>query len=137
MGSERNLIVHADDGLDELSTTCPTAVVEVFAGLGFDRRYSVDAAEFGPGARTGGRPAGRRASARTPPSCGGCSTASRGRKLDVVLLNAGAALYIAEAAPSIAAGIEAARAAVSGGAAGAKLDALIAVSRRLKAEEAA
>ena len=47
MGSERNLIVHAEDGLDELSTTCPTAVVEVFAGQGFDRRYAVDAAEFG------------------------------------------------------------------------------------------
>ncbi len=47
MGSERNLIVHSDDGLDEISTTCRTAVVEVFAGQGFDVRYEVAPEEFG------------------------------------------------------------------------------------------
>ena len=32
MGNDRNLVVHSEDGLDEISTTCSTAVVEVFAG---------------------------------------------------------------------------------------------------------
>ena len=121
---------------NELSTTCPTAVVEVFAGLGFDRRYSVDAAEFGLARAQAGDLLGGEASENAA-IVRRVLRGEPGPKLDIVLLNAGAALYIAEAAPSIAAGIEAARAAVSGGAAGAKLDALIAVSRRLKAEEAA
>ena len=47
MGSQRNLVVHSDDGLDEISTTCPTAVVEVFAGEGYDRRYTVTPEQFG------------------------------------------------------------------------------------------
>ena len=51
-----------------------------------------------------------------------------------MLLNAGAALYIAEAAGSIAEGVDEARAAVASGAARAKLDALVATTRRLAQE---
>ncbi len=50
---------------------------------------------------------------------------------DIVLLNAGAALYVAELADSIAAGIEQARAAVASGAARAKLDRFVAATRRI------
>ncbi len=57
-----------------------------------------------------------------------------GPRLDIVLLNAGAALYIAEAAGSIAEGVDKARAAVASGAARATLDALAATSRRLAQE---
>jgi anthranilate phosphoribosyltransferase len=59
-----------------------------------------------------------------------------GPSLDIVLLNAGAALYIAEAAGSIGEGVEKARTAVAGGSARAKLDALVATSRRLAEESA-
>ena len=59
-----------------------------------------------------------------------------GPHLDIVVLNAGAALYIAEAAASIAEGVDKARAAVASGAARAKLDILIATSRRLAQESA-
>ena len=52
------------------------------------------------------------------------------------MLNAGAALYIAEAAGSIAEGVEAARAAVASGAARTKLDILVATTRRLAQETA-
>jgi anthranilate phosphoribosyltransferase len=51
---------------------------------------------------------------------------------DIVLLNAGAALYAADAADSIAAGIARAREAVASGAARAKLDQFVAATRRLK-----
>jgi len=99
MGSERNLIVHSEDGLDEVSTTCPTAVVEVFAGQGFDVCYEVAPEEFGM----------RRA--RLEDLRGGDAAENadyvrevldgvEGPRLDIVLLNAGAALYIAEAAAS-------------------------------------
>jgi len=60
-----------------------------------------------------------------------------GPRLDIVLLNAGAALYIAEAAASIAEGIDKARAAVACGAARAKLDALVRATNHLRREDVA
>jgi len=135
MGNARNLIVHSDDGLDEISTTCPTSVVEVFAGQGFDERYEVTPQQFGM------------AQARLDDLAGGDAAENAallravvdgepGPKLDIVLLNAGAALYIAEAAYSIAEGVKKARAAVASGAAREKLDLLIATTRRLSQETA-
>jgi len=135
MGNARNLIVHSDDGLDEISTTCPTSVVEVFAGQGFDERYEVTPEQFGM------------AQARLDDLAGGDAAENAallravvdgepGPKLDIVLLNAGAALYIAEAAYSIAEGVKKARAAVASGAAREKLDLLIATTRRLSQETA-
>ena len=136
MGNERNLVVHSVDGLDEISTTCATAVVEVFAGQGFDTRYEVAPEEFGL------------ARARLEDLAGGDAAENAGHvravldgvpgpRLDIVLLNAGAALFIAEAAESIAEGVEKARAAVASGAARAKLEALVATTQRLQAESAA
>jgi len=135
MGNARNLIVHSDDGLDEISTTCPTSVVEVFAGQGFDERYEVTPEQFGMARAkledlAGGDAAENAALLRA------VVDGTPGPKLDIVLLNAGAALYIAEAAGSIADGVEKARAAVASGAARAKLDVLVATTRRLAQETA-
>ena len=135
MGNARNLIVHSDDGLDEVSTTCPTSVVEVFAGQGYDERYELTPEQFGM----------RRA--RLEDLAGGDAAENAallravvdgepGPHLDIVLLNAGAALYIAEAAGSIDEGVDEARRAVASGAARAKLDALVATTRRLAREDA-
>ncbi len=133
MGNARNLIVHSEDGLDEISTTCPTSVVEVFAGQGYDQRYEVTPEQFGlEQARledlAGGDAAENAALLRA------VVDGEQGPRLDIVLLNAGAALYIAEAAGSIAEGVDGARAAVASGAARAKLDALVATTRRLAQE---
>jgi len=135
MGSARNLIVHSEDGLDEISTTCPTLVVEVFADKGFDVSYELDPEDFGF----------RRAQLHDLRG-GDAELNARyvrevldgvpGPRLDIVLLNAGAALYAAEICPTIAEGVERARAAVASGAARAKLDALINTTTRLKAESA-
>lgn len=135
MGNARNLIVHSDDGLDEISTTCPTSVVEVFAGQGYDQRYQVTPEQFGlRQARladlAGGDAAENAALLRA------VVDGEPGPRLDIVLLNAGAALYIAEAAGSIAEGVDKAREAVARGAARAKLDALVATTRRLALESA-
>lgn len=136
MGSARNLVVHSEDGLDEISTTCPTQVVEVLADKGTDVRYEVTPEQFGlERARLEDLRGGD--AARNAEIVRGVLAGTPGPALDIVLLNAGAALYIAEAAADIAEGVEAARAAVRSGAARAKLDALVAVTRRLKAEEAA
>ncbi len=133
MGNARNLIVHSEDGLDEISTTCTTSVVEVFAGQGFDERYEVTPEQFGlERARLGDLAGGD--AAENAALLRAVVDGEPGPRLDIVLLNAGAALYIAEAAGSIAEGVDAARAAVASGAARAKLDALVATSRRLAEE---
>ena len=135
MGSARNLIVHSEDGLDEISTTCRTDVVEVFADKGLDAIYELQPEAFGM----------RRA--RLEELRGGDADENAGYlrelldgvdgpRLDIVLLNAGAALYIAETAATIAEGVETARRAVASGAARAKLEALIATTNRLKAASA-
>ncbi len=135
MGSARNLVVHSEDGLDEISTTCPTRVVEVFADKGYDESYELAPEQFGL----------RRA--RLDDLRGGDAAENAGYlrevldgvdgpRLDIVLLNAGAALYIAEAVPNIAEGIERARAAIASGAARAKLDLLVTTTTRLKAASA-
>jgi len=135
MGSERNLIVHSDDGLDEISTTCPTAVVEVFAGQGFDVRYEVAPEEFGM-RRAGLEELRGGDAAENAAILRDVLDGAAGTCLDIVLLNAGAALFIAEAAGTIAEGVDAARAAVASGAARAKLHALVAVSAQLAREDA-
>ena len=56
-----------------------------------------------------------------------------GAAKDIVLLNAGAALYAANVAGSMEAGIQLARIAIESGAAKAKLDALVATSLALSA----
>jgi anthranilate phosphoribosyltransferase len=135
MGNDRNLIVHSDDGLDEISTTCPTSVVEVFAGQGYDDRYEVTPERFGMARAQLGDLAGGDA-AENAALLRAVVDGEPGPRLDIVILNAGAALYIAEAAGSIAEGVDAAREAVATGAARAKLDALVATSRRLAQESA-
>lgn len=135
MGNARNLIVHSDDGLDEISTTCSTHVVEVFAGQGYDERYDLTPEQFGmEPARlvdlAGGDAAENAALLRA------VVDGEPGPRHDIVLLNAGAALYIAEAAESISEGVEKARAAVACGAARRTLDALVSTSRRLAEESA-
>jgi anthranilate phosphoribosyltransferase len=135
MGNARNLIVHSADGLDEISTTCPTGVVEVFAGQGYDERYEVAPEDFGlPRARLEDLAGGDAAENAT--LLRAVVDGEPGPRLDIVVLNAGAALYIAEAAGSIADGVERARAAVASGAARAKLDALVSTSRELAQEDA-
>ncbi len=135
MGSQRNLIVHSEDGLDEITTTGETAVVEVFAGEGFDKRFTVSPELFGmtrakPQDLRGGDADENAGIVRE------VLDGAAGPRLDVVLLNAGAALYIATAAGSMAEGVEMARAAVASGAARAKLDDLVRISNRLRQETA-
>jgi anthranilate phosphoribosyltransferase len=136
LGSARNLIVHSSDGLDEIGLGGPTEIVEVFADRGFDRRLVIAPEDVGletapVGALRGGDAAHNAALVRS------VLNGEPGPRLDVVLLNAGAALYVAEAAPDIPSGVATARAAVASGAARAALDALIATSRRLAAESGA
>jgi anthranilate phosphoribosyltransferase len=129
-GAERALIVYGHDGLDELSTTTTSTVVELRDGT--VRSYEVDPTAFGLAAATkadlGGGDAATNAELARRVLDG-----ERGPHRDIVVLNAAAGVVAAGLADDLAAGLEVATAAVDDGRAGAVLDALVTVSK----EEAA
>src|SRR5215210_6748493 len=107
LGCDRALLVSSEDGLDEMSTSAPTHVVEVNGDE--IRRYVVAPADVGidappPDAIRGGTPEQNAAVTRAILDGGD------GAPRDLAVLNAGAAIYAGGAAESIAAGVEAARA---------------------------
>jgi len=122
LGSKHVLVVHAEDGMDEISIGAPTHVAELKDGKinsytitpeQFDLQrgdiasLAVDSAEASL--------AVVRAVLNNQP----------GPARDIVILNAGAAIYAADLAPSLEAGIKKAAEVIADGSAAAKLDALI------------
>jgi len=126
LGAERAWVVHGADGLDEISTTGYTKVSECRDGR--VNTFYVHPADVGipksaPEALKGGDAADNAAIARAVLS--GRPGAAR----DVVLLNASAALLIAEKAATIRDGLALAAEAIDSGRAAAVLDTLVAHSR--------
>ncbi len=129
LGADRAMVVHARDGLDELSTTGPTTVADVSPGA--VSRYEFDAADLGlPRVALDDLRAPDLAAAADLArsilinSCAGPARAAR----DIALLNAAATLVVADAASGLAEGLALAREAVRAGAAADTLDALVRVS---------
>jgi anthranilate phosphoribosyltransferase len=126
LGSERAWVVHADDGLDEISTTAATTVAEVRDGA--VRVWEVRPETLGLRRATlseleGGTPE-ENAALMTRVLAG-----EAGALADVVALNAAAALCVAGAADRIESGLEQARAALASGAGAEKLEELRAFAR--------
>jgi anthranilate phosphoribosyltransferase len=124
-GAERALVFYGHDGLDELTTTTESTVVELRDG---DlRTYQIDPTDLGfpvvgADALKGGDAAHNAAIAR------GVLAGEPGPARDITLLNAAAALVVADAAPSLVEGVELAVASVDEGRAAAALDRLVAAS---------
>jgi anthranilate phosphoribosyltransferase len=125
LGAEAALVVHGDDGLDEITTTAPTAGARLADGrieplvleplaLGIARARPADLA--------GGDAATNAEIVRS------VLEGEAGPRRDVVLVNAAAALWVADAAPDLAGGLEQARRSLDSGAAAARLGALRAAS---------
>ncbi len=129
LGVERALVVTSEDGLDEMSITAPTTVVEVDgADLSI---YTVRPEDVGLSTApdgdvtAGGSPEDNAAAVRA--IFGG----ERGPRRDIAVLNAAAAIFAAGRVDDLAAGVEAAQAAIDDGAATRTLDALVARTREL------
>ena len=130
-GSRHALIVHADDGLDELSVTSPSQVLEVRGdGTGdFEvTGWRVDPREFGLAPATmadlrGGDAAFNAAVIRS------VLEGERGARRDIGVLNAAAALVAAGRVDDVQSGLALATESIDGGKAVGVLDALIATSR--------
>jgi len=128
LGSRHVLVVHGKDGMDEVSLGAATLVGELRDGQ--VREYEIHPEDFGlamvshRGLRVGNALESR---ARVLEAIDG----TPGPACEIVVLNAGVALYAADCAGSIAEGIAQARAAIAGGGARRKLEAFVALTNRL------
>jgi anthranilate phosphoribosyltransferase len=120
LGAEHALVVHSDDGLDELSIAAPNTVLEVRDGS-VTREWRVDPEQLGvevrdPATLRGGDTSHN--AARLEAILGGTEESAAS---EAVALNAAAAMYVAGEVPDLALGLDRARAVLQSGAALEKL----------------
>jgi anthranilate phosphoribosyltransferase len=128
LGARRALVVSSADGLDEMSTSGTTRVVEVDGSE--LRHYEVSPEDVGlaraqPEELSGGTPDVNAATTRR------ILAGEPGPRRDLALLNAGAAVYVSGRVDTLRAGVEAAAEAVDSGRATAALDALTQMTQEL------
>lgn len=126
LGRERGLVVHGNDGLDEITTTSKTIVTEVKDGRVTD--YTINPQDYGiPLCKKedlqGG---GARENARIILDI---FKGQKGPKRDIVLINAAAALYVGKAVDGIYEGIKLAEEIIDSGKAYDKLKEIVNFSR--------
>jgi anthranilate phosphoribosyltransferase len=130
LGCERALVVAAADGLDEITISDETRVIEVKDGG--TEEWFVRPADLGIDAVplegiAGGEPDDNAATIRA------VLEGDPGPARDVVLLNAGAAIMVGGRADDLGAGIEAAREAIDSGTVGELLERLVRITGELAA----
>jgi anthranilate phosphoribosyltransferase len=134
LGVDRALVVAGEDGVDEISIAAPTKVVEVNGEE--IRSYELSPEQAGVSSWeegeferdcAGGTPE-QNAAVTSAILSGEAAAAGRPASEQLALINAGAAIYAAGQADSIAAGVEAARAALADGSAAAALERLVQAS---------
>jgi anthranilate phosphoribosyltransferase len=122
LGLPCGFVVHGSDGLDEITTTGATLVFEVRAGHVV--RRTVNPSDFGAPAATLEELSGGDVSTNREIALGILS-GEKGRRRDIVLVNASAALVAAGRARNFLDGMRLGAAAIDTGAAKAKLDQLV------------
>ena len=125
LGAIRALVVHGDDGLDELTTTGPSSAALVAEGRVEPLR--IDPESLGLSLASAADLAGGDV-ARNAKITRQVLSGATGPQRDIVLLNAAAALWVVEAAADLQEGLVQAAASIDEGAAAAKLDALCAAT---------
>lgn len=127
LGVKRGMVVYGQDKLDEVSISAPTSVCEF--NNGWYKSYTIQPEDFGlkRGKKediAGGDPAYNAEVTRNI-----LTGQLTGPKRDIVLLNAGCALYVAGRADSIGAGVSLAAQVVDSGKAIAKLEEFVAATQ--------
>jgi anthranilate phosphoribosyltransferase len=130
LGSQHVLVVYGVNGIDEVSLSGETMVGELKDGS--IREYTIHPSDFGLPVYDS-----RALKVSNKDESVACIRRALGNEdgpvRDVVLLNAGAALYAADLAASIADGVKLAREAVASGKAQAKLEQFVALTQKLEA----
>ena len=129
LGSEHVLVVHAEDGLDEISISAKTSIAELKGDQ--INTYDISPTDFGMSLHELSSLAvsGVDDSLNTMKSV---LDNTDGAAKDIVCLNAGAAIYAAGITDSIESGVEKAKSTIESGAAKEKLEQLIQHSQSLK-----
>lgn len=125
LGSRHVLVVHADDGLDEISIGSATRVIELRAGELHE--YTIAPEDFG--LERAPLDELRADSPTASLALVKAALAGKGPAADIVALNAGAAIYAADIALSLADGVSMAQDAIGTGLAGERLQELVRVSQ--------
>ena len=129
LGTEHALVVYGKDGMDEVSLGAATMVGELKNGE--ITEYEIHPEDFGMVMASN-----RALKVETPEQSRamllGVLHNQPGAARDIVILNAGVALYAANVTESVALGLERARQAIESGAARAKLDQLVDMSARFQ-----
>jgi anthranilate phosphoribosyltransferase len=128
LGAQRALVVWGRDGMDEISLGAATLVGELKDGR--ISEYEIHPEDFGI-AMGGSRNLRVADAEQSRAMLLAALRNAPGLPLEIVVLNAAAALYVSGVAGSIAEGIPLARAAIASGEASAKLGAFVAATRRL------
>jgi anthranilate phosphoribosyltransferase len=128
LGSDHVLVVHAEDGLDEISIAAPTRVAELKDGE--ISAYTIMPEQFGM-TRADLSALTVVDAQQSLEMIRGVLADQGGPARDIVALNAGAAIYAAGVADSLAAGIEAASGVLRSGKAAQTLESLIEVSNSI------
>jgi anthranilate phosphoribosyltransferase len=126
LGMDHAMVVFGRDGLDEISLEGPTLIGELKNGQVSE--YEIHPRDFGlsTAPTSGFQVANSEESKQIVLRVLGGET---GPASDIVCLNAGATLYVADLAPDIAAGVAMAKAAITSGAARSTLDKFIAATQ--------
>lgn len=129
LGVKKGMVVYGRDRLDEISLAETTAVCEFYDG--WYKQYEIEPEEFGlkrcdKREMRGGDPSENAAITRA------ILMGERGPKRDAILLNAGAALYLGDAARSLADGIALAGQLIDSGKALETLERFVAMSNELR-----
>jgi anthranilate phosphoribosyltransferase len=125
LGSHHVLVVHSEDGMDEISIGAPTFVAELKDGK-IDS-YTIQPEDFGM-SRTPITALAVDGAAASLAVVKEVLAGKSGPAADIVALNSGAAIYAAGLVDSLAAGVKKARQVIASGAAAAKLDELVKLS---------
>ena len=130
LGSHHVMVVHSEDGMDEISIAGPTYVAELKDGT--VTTYTIEPSQFGMQNATiaGLAVDGAEASLQMVRSV---LNGESGPAADIVALNAGAAIYVAGLRDSLSAGVSLAQQVIQSGEAAAKLEALATLSNQLAA----
>jgi len=128
LGSERVMVVHSDDGLDEISIAAPTQVAELREGQ--LSVYQITPEDFGL-QRSSLESLRVDSAARSLEMIQAIFDGLPGPAADLLALNAGAAIYVAGLEPTLAEGVSRAQALLASGAVRARLDAFVTTSQRL------
>jgi len=126
LGMKRTLVVWGEGNMDELTVTGVSHIAEGSGGSVSD--YTITPEEFGLARATMADIKGGDTPEESAEQVRGVLRGEKGARLDMVLLNAGAALYAAEKAESIKDGVKLASQLIHEGKALAKLEQLISFS---------